>query len=99
MAVKFCSRDWPHVNPSAPFTPTTRPATAPFYAERIDADTWPFTGSTSSPERVTAKAQSSAGAVIAEKEADLDWKRWAAPPNAEVPRKLRRFCSWCPKNG
>ncbi|RAX46471.1 hypothetical protein DQ354_06085 [Arthrobacter sp. AQ5-06] len=60
---------------TAPVTPNVQPTMAPFYAERVDADTWRFTVSMSSPDHVTAKALSSTGAVIAEKEADLDWKR------------------------
>jgi hypothetical protein len=63
------------VNPSAPVTPAAQPTTAPFYAERIDADTWRFTVSMSSPDHVTAKALSAIGEVLAEKEAALDWKR------------------------
>ena len=56
-------------------TPEAQPTMAPFYAERIDADTWRFTVNMSSPDHVTAKALSSTGEVIAEKDADLDWKR------------------------
>jgi hypothetical protein len=56
-------------------TPEAQPAMGPFYAEKIDADTWRFTVSMSSPDHVTAKALSSAGEVIAETDADLDWKR------------------------
>jgi hypothetical protein len=47
-------------------TPEARPAMAPFYGEKIDADTWRFTVSMSSPDH---------GEVIAETDADLDWKR------------------------
>lgn len=60
---------------TAPVTPNVQPTMAPFYAARIDAYTWRFTVSMSSPDHVTAKALSPTGAVIAEKEADLDWKR------------------------
>ncbi len=56
-------------------TPEVQPTMAPFYAERIDADTWRFTVNMSSPDHVTAKALSSTGEVIAETDADLDWKR------------------------
>lgn len=60
---------------SAPPTPEAQPTMAPFYAERVDADTWRFTVvNMSSPDRVTAKALSATGAVLAVKEADLDWK-------------------------
>lgn len=52
-----------------------QPTMAPFYAERIDADTWRFTVNMSSPDHVTAKALTSKGVVIAETDADLDWKR------------------------
>ncbi len=48
---------------------------APFYAERIDADTWRFAVNMSSPDHVTAKALTASGEVLAEKEADLEWKR------------------------
>jgi len=56
-------------------TPEAQPTMAPFYAEWIDADTWRFTVNMSSPDHVTARALSSTGEVIAEKDADLDWKR------------------------
>ncbi len=55
--------------------PVTPPAVAPFYAERIDADTWRFTVNMSSPDHVTAKVLTAAGEVLIEKEADLEWKR------------------------
>jgi len=49
---------------------------APFYAARIDADTWRFTlVNMGSPDHVTAKALSATGEILAETEADLDWKR------------------------
>jgi hypothetical protein len=48
---------------------------APFYAERVDADTWRFTVNLNSPDHVTAKALTATGAVLMEKEADLEWKR------------------------
>jgi hypothetical protein len=60
---------------TAPVAPYVQPTMAPFYAERIDADTWLFTVSMSTPDHVTAKALSSTGEVIAEKEADLAWTR------------------------
>ncbi|QNE13591.1 hypothetical protein [Pseudarthrobacter sp. NBSH8] len=56
-------------------TPEAQPAMAPFYAERIDADTWRFQVNMSTPDHVTAKALSATGEVIAETDADLDWKR------------------------
>lgn len=59
----------------APHTLEAQPTMAPFYAEWIDADTWRFTVSMSSPDHVTAKALSATGDVLAEEEADLDWKR------------------------
>ncbi|QHK21593.1 hypothetical protein GU243_19960 [Pseudarthrobacter psychrotolerans] len=61
---------------SAPFTPEAQPTMAPFYASRVDADTWRFTVvNMSSPDHVTAKALSATGEVLAVKEADLDWNR------------------------
>jgi hypothetical protein len=60
---------------TAPVTPDVQPIMAPFYAARIDADTWRFTVMMSSPDHVTAKALSATGEVIAVKDADLDWKR------------------------
>lgn len=56
-------------------TPEAQPAMAPFYAERIDADTWRFQVNMSAPDHVSAKALSSTGEVIAETDADLDWRR------------------------
>lgn len=63
------------LDPTAPVTPDVQPTMAPFYAERIDADTWQFTVSMSSPDHVTAKALSATGEVLAETETDLEWKR------------------------
>lgn len=61
--------------PEAQLSPEAQPTMAPFYAEKIDADTWRFTVNMSSPDHVTAKALSATGEVLAVKEADLDWKR------------------------
>ncbi len=63
------------VDPSAPFTPEPQRTSAPFYATRIDAGTWRFSVMMGSPDRVSAKALSASGEVVAETEADLDWKR------------------------
>lgn len=60
---------------TAPVTPDVQRTMAPFYAERIDADTWRFTVMMASPDHVSAKALSATGEVLAEKDADLDWKR------------------------
>lgn len=48
---------------------------APFYAEQVDADTWRFTVTMSSPDHVTARVLSTTGEVLIEKESDLEWKR------------------------
>lgn len=63
------------LNPTAPVTPEVQRTRAPFYAERVDTDTWRFTVNMSTPDRVTAKALSVSGELLAEAAADLDWKR------------------------
>jgi hypothetical protein len=63
------------LGPTAPVTNEAPPSTAPFYAERIDADSWRFPVTMSSPDHVTVKVLTAAGEVLVEKDTDLEWKR------------------------
>ena len=60
---------------TGPATPVASPTMAPFYSQRIDADTWRFAVNMSSPDHVTAKVLTAAGGVLIEEDADLEWKR------------------------
>lgn len=77
------------LNPTAPVTPDVQPTMAPFYAERIDADTWQFTVSMSAPDHVTAKALSAAGGVLAETQTDLVWQRVGGSAQCGGPAKAQ----------
>lgn len=75
------------MGPTTPVTQQTPPVLAPFYAARVDADTWSFVVNTSSPNRVTARALSAAGEVLIEKDADLEWRRMGGSAQCGGPSK------------
>jgi hypothetical protein len=54
--------------------PSTQPATPP-YATKVDDHTWTFNLMMGAPKEVTVRALSADGAIIAEREVALTWKR------------------------
>jgi hypothetical protein len=46
-----------------------------YIGRKVDGRTWQFSALMSSPERVTVRALSANGEVLAERDVDLEWKR------------------------
>jgi hypothetical protein len=56
-------------------TPTSAPAVTPPIGSRLDDHHWTFSMGMSSPKRVTVRANSAGGTVLAEREVTLRWTR------------------------